>query len=124
MGLSLYFALDLRALRDEKGQSVCPDLIEFWARPFLEKEHRELMQAHFTLSEDERKGREHEFNVEFISKVAAKAPKGIPGFPEKYDDLAEALKTALGEKTEVNEMIVTLLREEHLSAGGNRYFFR
>lgn len=124
MGLSLYFALDLRALRDEKGQPVCPDLIEFWARPFLEKEHRELMQAHFTLSEEERKEREHEFNVEFISKVAAKAPKGIPGFPKTYKELPQAIKESLGEKTEVNEMIVSLLREEHLSAGGNRYFFR
>ena len=124
MGLSLYCSLDLRGLRDEKGQPVCPDPIEFWARPFLEKEHRELMQAHFGLTEQEREEREHEFNVEFLASVATRAPKGLPGFPEAPDNLREAVKTALLEKTEVNEMVAALLRQEHLAAGGNRYFFR
>lgn len=124
MGLSLYCSLDLRGLRDEQGRPVCPDPVEFWARPFLEKEQRDLMQAHFGLTEKERADREHEFNVEFLATVASRAPKGLPGFPAEFDDLREAFKTALLEKTEVNEMIAALLRQEHLAAGGNRYFFR
>lgn len=122
MGLSLYFTLDLRALRDEKGQQACPDLIEFWARPFLEKQHRELMQAHFGLSDKEREAAQHDYNARFLSMVAAKAPVGLPGY--KDGDVAEAVYEALKAKTEVNEMVADLLVQEHLAAGGNRYFFR
>lgn len=122
MALTLYFTLDLRALRDGKGQAVCPDPIEFWAKPFLEKQHRELMQAHFGLTEKEREDAQHAYNVKLLSMVAERTPKGIPGCEGK--DAEKAVLDALSEKTEVNEMIADLLVQEHLAAGGNRYFFR
>lgn len=122
--LSLYFSIRLENLVDENNVRVCPEPIEFWARPFLEKEHRELMQSHFGLSEEEREANQHDYAVALLSKVASKAPKGLPGFPEQFDDLEKAIADTLGPKTEVNEMIASLLLSEHLASGGNRYFFR
>lgn len=122
--LSLYFFIELYNLVDENNVRVCPEKIEFWARPFLEKEHRELMQAHFGLSEEEREANQHAYAVALLSKVASVAPKGLPGFPEKFDDLETAIADTLGPKTEVNEMIAQMLLSEHLASGGNRYFFR
>lgn len=124
MSLSLYFTIDLRHLRDDDQKSVVPDIIQFWARPFLEKEHRELMQAHFGLTEEEQKEKQHEYNAALLAKIAHRAPKGLPGFPEKFDDLETAIFETLAPKTEINEMIAELLISEHLTAGGNRYFFR
>lgn len=127
-GLSLYFSITLENLVDENNVRVCPEPIEFWARPFLEKEHRELMQSHFGLSEEEREAKQHEYAVALLSKVASKPPKGLPGFPKDFnkdtDDLEKAIVDAIGAKTEVNEMISSLLLSEHLASGGNRYFFR
>lgn len=124
MALTLYFTLDLRALRDGNGEPVYPAPVEFHAKPFLEKDHRDLMQIHFGLSEDERKEKQHDYNAAFLSKVAAKAPKGIPGFPEEHDDLEKAVYDTLSPKTEANEMLAELLVSAHLEASGNRYFFR
>jgi hypothetical protein len=120
--------IDLTRLVDDNDNRLCPEPIQFWARPFLEKEHRELMQSHFGLTDEEREARQHEYAVTLLSKVASKAPVGIPGFPAdfdaKTDDLEKAVFDSLIEKTEVNEMIAQLLVSEHLASGGNRYFFR
>jgi len=127
--LSLKFnPIDLTSLVDDNDNRICPEPIQFWARLFLEKEHRELMQSHFGLTDEERTERQHEYAVTLLSKIAAKAPVGIPGFPADFDpkkgDLQTAVFDALIDKTEVNETIAELLIGEHLASGGNRYFFR
>lgn len=122
MALTFELTLDTSRLKVDGKPLGAP--VVFEARAMLEKEHRELMQAHFALTEEEREQKQHEYNVAFLSKVIAAPPKGLPGFPESYDDLGEALTACLGEKTEVNEFFATQLVTEHLAAGGNRYFFR
>jgi len=127
--LSLKFnPIDLTSLVDENDVKLCPEPIKFWARLFLEKEHRELMQAHFGLTDEEREQKKHEYAVTLLSKIATKPPVGIPSFPSDFDpktgDLAQAVYDSLIEKTEVNETIAELLIGEHLASGGNRYFFR
>lgn len=122
MALTFDLFIDTTRLKVDGKPLGAP--VVFEARAMLEKEHRELMQAHFALTEEEREQKQHEYNVAFLAKVAAAPPKGLPGFPEEYDDLAEAVKAALSEKTEVNEFFATQLVSEHLAAGGNRYFFR
>jgi hypothetical protein len=127
--LSLKFnPIVLTQLVDDNDVQMCPETIQFWGRLFLEKEHRELMQAHFGLTDEEREEKKHEYSVTLLSKIAVKAPLGIPGFPKEFDpktdDLEKAVHDALIEKTEVNETIAELLIGEHLASGGNRYFFR
>lgn len=122
MALTFDLILDTSRLKVDGKPLGAP--VVFEARAMLEKEHRELMQAHFSLSDEEREAKQHEYNVAFLAKVAAGPPKGLPGFPEEFDDLAQAVTACLGEKTEVNEFFATQLVSEHLAAGGNRYFFR
>lgn len=120
----LKLALDLTAFVDDNDNQICPDPVEFWAKPFMEKDHRELMQKHFGLSDKEREAAQHSHNVAMLAKLAGKPPKGVPGFPKKYTDIETAIIETLGEATDINTMLAEMLVSEHFQKSGNRYFFR
>lgn len=122
--ISVKCSINLTAFVDESGKSIFAEPIEFFAKPFLAETQREIMQAHLGLSVEERKAKGHEYNVTLLSKLAARPPVGLPGFPEAAEDLEAAVFGYLIDPTETNEIVAGMLKEAHLEAAGGRYFFR
>lgn len=63
----------------------------FFCRPLLINEEREARQAFYALPLEDRKAKQHEYNVELLASLCTKLPVNVPTFPADAMDVKKAI---------------------------------